>query len=746
MSSKASSILDKVQKELQRNAVPKALEKLEEGIRKYPEEFELYLSALDVALEAGESIKAQKYFSQAMSRFPSYQERLWTEAVGLISRFNDAILAKAALDFTIKKRDFDSSHGVLGYLTDPSVNTLLKRVQTKKQSLSNAAAGGDMALSSERLMNAFAEALLFIRLKRHSEGAEVLLDILAEKPVEHQKLTTLFYELEKTYPSESVFTYALGRCYLAGEQYEKAISKMMECVQRNRTWVHDAIKRLEEIRGKSHVPSEAYNLSMGSLYIMTGDVHEADERIRIVLAKNHEAAPAVLELLEPELTEIGDNLILDYLYIDAALQADQTKLVLRQLRRIYHVKKHQEDLLEWFKTRQKGILPVELLAYYGEITLERNMYATAVEVLRHVVKQSPREAGAVLDLLSEHTSDPDVKELYDELVAESETESESDGESGFKIEHLGGGTKFSTPRSPEQQRRKEDKKHSSPFRDYSPFANGQSRPGIEMDDEPSTSDEKSENAKTTESDRASYIEREISFDSPTPDTKGESGEETRPRWTKEREREITFDSDEKDNSRSETDIEPKVKAELEKKETSHRKPPISFDSDKTEEPEEKKPTEKPAANFDEQLRLFKNNKLGPDEALVLAERALIADRLDDMKELLTLKPETERQTLKHKVCVADYHMATERPMNALHILEAIQIDELSGEARKDCLIRLAACYQSFSRFEAAQRTYLKLISENPGFDGAEHMAKTNYRKYLQEIADGAMVLEKVTDV
>ena len=477
MSSKATSILDKVQKDIQRKSFSNALEKLEEGIRRYPDEFELYASVLAVALEAGESVKAQKHFSEGMKRFPKYQERLWTEAVGLVQRFDDVVLARATLDSAIKKRDFDSARGVLRYLTDPSAEAMLKRVQTKKLSLTNAALGA-LALSSERLMIAFAEALLLIRLKQHTDGAKILLDIIDEKPVEHSKLMTFFYSLEKTYTSEPVFTYGLGRCYLVAERYESAISKIMESIDGDRAWADDSLVRLEEIDGKSELPVEEYNLAMGRLYVMNGDAYKANERIRLVLAKNPRSATAVLTLLEPEVMEIGDNLILDYLYIDAALAADRIKSVVLRLRRIYRVEKHQKDLLEWLETRQKGILPAEVLRFYGEIALERNMHEKAVEILRQVVTQHPYEAGAVREAMSDHTSHAGIKEFHDELVAESDTEPASDG---FKIEHLGGGTKFSAPQTREKNRRKDDKKATNLFRESSPFASNQSRPAIEMD-------------------------------------------------------------------------------------------------------------------------------------------------------------------------------------------------------------------------------------------------------------------------
>jgi len=872
VTSKASSILDKVQKELQRNSVPKALEKLEEGIRKHPDEFELYLSALDIALEAGESVKAQKYFSKGMSLFPSYQERMWTEAVGLISRFNDVVLAKAAIDFAVKKRDFDSAQGVLGYLNDAAVKALLKRVQTKKLSLSNAAGGG-MALSSERLVNAFAEALLFVRLNQHSEGARILLDIVTEKPIEHKKLSTFFYNLEKTHSSEPGYTYGLGRCYLAGERYEKAIPKIMEAVEKNWDWVEDAIERLKAIKDETHVPPEEYNLSMSRLYIMNGDLHEANERIRLVLAKNHRAAPAVLDLLESEVMEIGDNLILDYLYIDAALQADRVKAALKQLRRIYRIEKHKDDLLQWFKTRQKGILAVELLAYYGEIALEQEMYEKAVEVLRQVVTQSPYEAGTIRELLDKHTSNELVRAFHEELIAESDSEApETSDEGGFKIEHLGGGTKFSAPKSPGQDRRKEDKKPANPFRDNSPFASNRSRPAIEMDGEPEPDTEEKRVEEQWDSGSMTFIEREVSLDNPEPDTMSKVEKRAGPAWAKEREREITFGSEEIEETPEPIDekpTEPKIEAgtdavadpdkEPEEKDASARKARISFNSDTKdavavdkpeekeiekqaapekqavieepadkepekpvavdepadeepvavdepadeqpeepvavdepadeqpeepiaedepadEQPEEpvavdepahndpeepvavdepddeepaadtKEPVDKSAMSFDELFNLFKEKELEPDEALDLAQRAMDSSRLDDMREILTFEPETDEQARKRNVYLADYYMVTASPGEALKALEAIEIDNIDGEERKHCLIRLAACYQKLSRFEAAQRTHAKLIGENPGFKEADETISKNYRKYLREIVDGAMVLEKVTDV
>jgi len=143
---------------------------------------------------------------------------------------------------------------------------------------------------------------------------------------------------------------------------------------------------------------------------------------------------------------------------------------------------------------------------------------------------------------------------------------------------------------------------------------------------------------------------------------------------------------------------------------------------------------------------FKNGDLNNNEIIELIEEAARLGHMRQMKNLLTFIPENVAQETRRKYYLAEYYLHTDQPVAALVILRTVNINGLGKEERKAFLLKNAFCYQQLSRFEAAQSVYLRMASEFPDFEAAEHMAKLNYERHLETSASGALALEKISSL
>lgn len=416
MASKSLGILERAHQERSRGEYDKALKRLRDGISKHPGELPLYREAVELCLEAGESMEAIQYFKRARRQFPDHYDELWRHAVDKVNGFNDAIFGKFLIDTAVKKRELQEAADVLDNLKDHTASELLKRTRTKKQTLSSAMGGG-LTLKGELVMNAIAEALICLRVRKYQDAVKVFLQVLAEKPNESESIEPFFVVLDKEHRDKPGITYALGRCLLLSGKYGKAVAKIVKGVVTAPSFVPDAIAALEAVAASEDVPGDDIQLALARLDIMAGNEHRAAERIHAVLDGNSSRAPLVVDLLKPDIEHVSDNLLLHYLFIESALLANRNEIALTHVKKLYRVPRHRSDLVEWLDTKsQDRFMPANLLMYFGEISLEQKMFEKAEEIFREVLSMSANDAPMIASILEKYRGEPSIKRLHNTLV------------------------------------------------------------------------------------------------------------------------------------------------------------------------------------------------------------------------------------------------------------------------------------------------------------------------------------------
>jgi tetratricopeptide (TPR) repeat protein len=433
MNPKISSILEKVHQEQKHGKYPKALKRLNEAISKYPEEAILYVEAMEISLEAGESLQATQYFKQAEKKFPEERDRLWALGEAKIKTYNDSILGKFLLEQAVKKRDLETAWSILEKLQNHTAEELLKRTRTKRQSLTTAQGGG-FTLKGEVLLNAISEALLCIRSKRHREAVKGFLRILDEKPIEYELIERFCRQLDKTHTNDGGFRYLLGCCHLAAEKFDDAFNKITQAVKISPNLSLDAIGRLAALRDHPRVRKDELDFALAHLYLITGDELHSLEILHSIMEQHVHFAPRVLDLLELYVGESWDSLNLHYLYIEVALHANRKATALNHINKISVDRRRKNDVLAWLDRKsQERFLPSDVTLLYAQIALREGMVEKAIEIFRDYLTTGSGEVTVVQSVLEKHKSNARVEEFYNKLASE---ETRSGQESGFEIEHF----------------------------------------------------------------------------------------------------------------------------------------------------------------------------------------------------------------------------------------------------------------------------------------------------------------------
>jgi tetratricopeptide (TPR) repeat protein len=726
MASKVSGILSKVLQDRRRGDYEKALKRLTDGIEKISGEVLLHREAIDVALEAGESMRAAIFFKSAQREIPDSFEELWAFGKEKVEAFNDPIFCKYMLDVAIK-----------------TAGELLKRTRTKKQALRTA---NNQAFKGEMTVNTLAEAMLCVRSKRFQDAARTFVQILDDKPVEHKVLTPYLTVLQKQHPKKGGLSYALGCSCLLSEKYAKGISMIVQGAALAPTNAEDAVKRVEALRDVHDAPSDHVELALAKLLIIKGDDHRAAEHLDTLLGQDHARATPIIQLLEPHVEEIGDNLVLNYLYIETALLAGSNARALVQIKSIYAEARHRNDLLAWLDLKsQESFMTVEILARYGEMALEQQMFQKAIEIFRELLSQAPHEVHYIKELVGGYLKDSSVKEFYDEITDSRPAEASQDD--GFSIEHYGS-------------------------RDFSLDGHLQQTavpPPVQPEPPPSEA-----RAAVDETPDSETIDaNDDTSDDISDDTSDDTGSSYENKNDSEFEKEHTLDVGDRSAAkearveRAQAATPAASRTEQPPAETASETENIDDDidvpdvillgsSDVMDDAVSDEPAQTPQSppappsvpddpdNFETRYRAFENGDLDNNEIIDLVEKAAKQGKMGEMKNLLAFKPKNVAQEVKRKYYLAEYYLHEDQPLSALVILKTVNLNALSKDERKAFLLKNAYCYQQLNRFDAAHSAYLKIMSEDPNFSAAEHMAKVNYEKHLQSSASGGPVLEKVS--
>jgi hypothetical protein len=436
MDNKITSSLEKALQDKRKGNYERALGRITEILPKFPAEAELYIEAADVCIEGGEPLQGAQYLKDAYVRCGKEKGRIDAYALEKLRSTGDSILIKCLLDSAVKRRDLDNAAEILEDLPDRSIRELLHRTRTKQQTLNSAARGGH-TLRKELVTNQLSEGVLCLRLGRMKEAVRAFVDVLDDRPAENEALEPFLGELAKKYNNAGRVQYAHACSLITAQQFEKAMIRLIEGVKMEPGLAEEALERLQELSDRFENPPDSLQDALIELLLVSEEITKACEILRESLEQNPDNARKILELVRPYTARKTGNMLLQYLYMDAALVADLPGRMLDSLNRLCEDDATAGEVYRWLETKSSdSFLPAEIMLFQGRLALEQGEYSRGVEVLRAVTASAPINAPAVLRIANKHReSARAVAEFYDELAREQQSAQTDSGE-GIEFEHF----------------------------------------------------------------------------------------------------------------------------------------------------------------------------------------------------------------------------------------------------------------------------------------------------------------------
>jgi tetratricopeptide (TPR) repeat protein len=436
MDNKVSSSLERALQDKKKGNYHKALKRLTETLEKFPDEVELYLESADVCLEGGESLQATQHLKKAYSRFNSEKDKIDSFSREKLRALGDPVLGKFLLEQAIKRRELDWACDAMEELQDRTIRELLQRARTKKQTLNSAARGGH-ALKSELVLNVLSEALLCLRLGRMKESVRSFIQILDDKPVENEVLEPFFCGLEKKYPKAGRIRLAYACTLIYAQQYDKAMSRLVQAVTIEPKLAEDALERLRNLSETFENPPDSLQDALVEILLAKGDILRAGEILQESLSGNPEKAKKVMELMAPYIEDLSDSLVLHYLFMDAALLSEQTRKVLELLKKISQSDDHRDDGYQWLETKSKEqFLSADIMLFHGRQALERGDAVRGLEIFNAIAGSSPNDLPTALTIVEKHKDlDEKLADFLDEHKTEQPVET-GHSDDGLDFEHF----------------------------------------------------------------------------------------------------------------------------------------------------------------------------------------------------------------------------------------------------------------------------------------------------------------------
>jgi tetratricopeptide (TPR) repeat protein len=747
MNPKASSILEKAHEDRRRSNFKKALSRVEEAIEKFPKELHLYTEAIDVAMEAGESLKAIQNFKRSQRQFPEDIFELWTFTVEKVAAYNDPIVGRFMIEHAIKSGDLTAAHSILQNLTDDAAGDLLERIRTKKQSVTmgpRATAGDDV------VSYALGEALIHLRLGHLPEAVDGFVRVLEENPGQFKTLEPFLSEVEKEHGNKGEASFALGCCHIAGGRPSKGVENLVRAARRAPALASRVIQKIESIGDHPDLPLDRCQLKLIELYLSLGDRDRASELSAAILDRNEGLAGEIADVLTPAVQTVGESLEIHFVFVRASSTAGRKETALSQLRKIHRCREHKARLVEWMESRSRcEQLSTDLQFFFAETALSEGLHGKALEIIGALLSLDGQDRGAVKELLSRYQSVPLIQHFYNERFGASlghsrqpSHEFEKCDDTGFAsaqdpisgVEPTDGRQtdreavanepaaipdgNDGRPREDAPDRRRKDRATSSVFENRD-FSLSMHAPGAPSTHDTVHEDSWPSSSGAEDSDLFEYLKRDFSGQDRAPcDTAG-------------------FDSNPPAPPAAQDSNEPAASGPVEDTGLGEPEPHsgISLRDDETIV----ELSEASAADF-------AGDTVDRARPIELVEAAYNENRMTEMKRLLDFEPANLGEDIARKHQLARYYLAMDRPLSALVALKSVQPGALSKEEKKTFMLLIAQSYRGLHNFEAAHGVYLRIMSEHPGDGDIEIVARANYGRYIEAAAGAVPTLEKLTNL
>ncbi len=728
MNEKAASAQQKASEERKRGQHARAIKRLEQAILAFPDEIDLHLDAVDACLEGGEVAQATRFLKTVQDRFPRDRDRVAAFVRDKLAGVHDPAFARFVVENAIKLRDLVTALDHLTHIPDHAVRDLLTRTRTKKQSLKSASHSGH-SLRGEMLTNEIMSALLSLRVGNLKEAVTAIVQILDEKPVDHEILLPFLSSLvDSNSKSGRVrFAYACAQCASGSEM--EAIGQFVEAARLEQPVATLCADRLRVLRETTKA-GEKVTRALAETLLIKGDMEEASEVLRDHLQNVKDAGREVILMVRPFIDPANGTNACTWVALDAAMTLDRSNAALEILRPLHQRGNCCGEIYAWFERQPKDHdFTPEMMLMHAALALDERQYERAAEIMRGVCESSPPDVPAVLGMLDRcREAHPALEALHGEYASRDEVNEPAGTGDGAGDFQMFDNREFSLP-------------GAAPITPAGTGDTGTKAVGF--------AEQMKKKIK-----KGSFIEtREISFD----DDGGDGSAE--PEVIEHPGDEIPAQAIDappaKESLRAEV-TEAHVlnvagrlgeagAAAFFHVEGGIEGPEAAVSASAAPETAPA-PGVPPKPSFDESFEEFKNGRLDNTRTIALMEKAVAEGRADELQALLSFEPENDGERFSRRYFQAEYLILRNRPLPAVEILFELDVPELTGQQKQLVWFKIAACQRLVRDFGAANETLTRMVKAFPDREEYARLARTNYEQYLSDQSRDAAVLEKTSSL
>ena len=731
MSDKISAIIQKAGQERKRAQFDRALKRLEGGIAAHPEEIDLYLEAIDTAIEGGELIQATNLLKTVQDKFARERERVQQFVRDKLRTVHDPSLARCAVEHAVKRRDLEAALDLLTDVPDHTIRELLNRARTKAQTLKSAAAG---PLRGESVVNELTNAILSVRVGNLKEAMATFVGVVEEKPVEHKSIDAFLVALANKNPKAGRIRHARACTLRAGGNEIEAIALFVEAARLEPACAAICIEQLQAMQAQSHHPRKVQR-ALAETQLIKGDLDDAAQTLRDYLTGHSENAREVIMLLRPFIEQAGEINACTWLALEQALSLEQSSVVL-ELMRPLQAKGHGVELFRWLEEHQLPLPPAELAIFHASLAIEAKEYERAADMLDDVCAASPPDIPAVLALIERHcNADHAIDVLHMKYAPRKHAPaataaSGGDGEfqnfepNEFKLETSSG--VVTAPASPSGKPKAKPRFNTSPFSTGPKNAAGDDNPMIErtelsLDDDAPASRAEEEPARAA-APSSSFPALDLTEEHVTNVAQKlyEAGAA------------VFFH------------IDNETSAEAESTEGAGVEAPVAAAA--REEPAAPAPAAKAKESFEQRFARFSRGELANAAVLELLEEAVEEGHADELHELLYFQPQTGEEHFARYYYEAEYHILSNRPIQALEILARLDTPDLGSVQKQRVWYKIAVAQRMIHNFAGASETLERLVELFPGREDFARLKRRNHEQFIETQSLAVTTLEKTSSL
>jgi len=734
MNEKTTSVIQKAQQERKRAQFGRALKRLEQGIAASPDELDLYLEAIDTAIEGGELLAATNHLKTVQDKFTRERDRVLEFVRDRLRTVHDPTLARCVVEHAVKRRDLESALELLKDVPDHTIRELLNRARNKAQSLKSASHSGH-TVRGETVGNELTNAVLSLRLGNLKEAMETFISVVEDKPVEHKVLEPFFAVLAAKYPKSGRVRHARACAHRAGGNEIDAIAQLVEAA---RLELGCAVSCIDELRAMLENPTHPGKVRRGlaEVQLVKGDFDDAAETLRTYLTDNPENSREVIMLLRPFI-EPGHGLTAcTWLAIEQALGIEQSSVALEILRGLHQRGDFTAELYEWLEERAvNGSLPADVMMFHGSLAIEQKEFERAVEILEAVCSTSKQDVHAVLAIIDRHR---DAHPLIDVLYRQhAPREQRSDSSAATASDE----SEFQSFESSEFHLETPTAKKAPP----APPAGAKEKPKVRFSSSPFSSSAGKTSPEGTAPTKSFIDSGELSLDD---EGAGQRAEGASVVNTPAPTIEVT---EEHVTNIAQKLYEAGAAAFFHIEDTAT--PEDAVETAPATEPEAARPAETPAPvstpaveTFAERYARFKAGELANSAILTLLEEATSDGHVEELHELLFFEPETGAEHFSRYYYRSEYLLLRNLPLQALEILARIDTPDLDHEQKRRVWYKIAIAQRMSHNYEGAAMTIDRLIEHYPNREELTRLKRRNHEQLVAEQAMAAPTLEKTSSL